>query len=111
MSYPYSYPYYGSYYTPTPMYTQQQQMYPVNYYNYPMIGYPSTMNNNSNYYYNPGYYGGIPYKPSTLRTIYNRIRHGSTYANYYNQAYPQQMMYDYGRYRGNWLDYSNNNQQ
>lgn len=55
-----------------------------------------------------GQYGYLPYKQSTLRTIYNRIRHGSAYANYpyYNNGYPQ-MGYEYGRHhhRGSWIDY------
>ncbi|KAI9267870.1 hypothetical protein BY458DRAFT_490399 [Sporodiniella umbellata] len=82
-----------------PMYPEQQ-VYPMSYYGYPgssMTGY-SMMNG-----YGPGYYGGVPYKPSTLRTIYNKIRHGNTYANVYNQSHSQDM-YDYGRYRG-WPDY------
>lgn len=52
--------------------------------------------------YGYGGYGGmyLPYKPSTLRNIFNRIRHGSSY-NYY-PGYG----YDYGRHRGSWMDYN-----
>jgi hypothetical protein len=56
-----------------------------------------------------GQYGYLPYKPSTLRTIYNRIRHGSSYAAnypYYNNGGYPQMGYEYGRHhRGSWIDY------
>ncbi|CEP12930.1 hypothetical protein [Parasitella parasitica] len=49
--------------------------------------------------YSGGYGSYYPYhyKPSTLRTLYNRIRHGSSY-------YPN--YYEYGRHhRGSWIDY------
>ncbi|KAI9273248.1 hypothetical protein EDC94DRAFT_594334, partial [Helicostylum pulchrum] len=60
--------------------------------------------------YGAGLYGNsyLPYKQSTIRSIYNRIRHGSSYGHYpyYNQSY-NQMGYDYGRHhhRGSYLDY------
>lgn len=61
--------------------------------------------------YGGGLYGNsyLPYKQSTIRSIYNRIRHGSSYNNYpyYGQGY-NQMGYDYGRHhhRGSYLDYN-----
>lgn len=135
VSYPY-YPYsYGGYsqYPQPGMYGQQQLItnYPAsNYYNAGgMMGgyYPNT-----NAYITQGGYGGgyggayggtagynyggangyLPYKQSTLRTIYNRLRHGSSYGSYpyYNQSgYPQGMGYEYGgrhHHRGSYLDYN-----
>lgn len=48
-----------------------------------------------------GAYGGyLPYKQSTFRSIYNRLRHGTSYP-YYGSGYP----YEYGRHRGSWIDY------
>lgn len=120
-------------YPPQPgMYGNQQLLtnYPAsNYYNGGMMGggyYPNTSGYVSQGYgnayggtYGGGYGGGygtngyLPYKQSTLRTIYNRLRHGSSYGNYsyYNQSgYPQQQMgYEYGgrhHHRGSYLDYN-----
>lgn len=116
------------------MYGQQQLIsnYPMsNYYNSSM-GYGGGYYPNTTGYLTQGGYGGmyggggygsggygglygsngyLPYKQSTLRTIFNRLRHGSSYGHYpyYNQGgYQQQMGYDYGRHhhRGNYLDYN-----
>lgn len=126
---------YGGYnqYPPQPgMYGQQPLItnYPAsNYYNGGMMGgyYPNTgymaqgyggaygtggMGAYGGAYGGYGASGYLPYKQSTLRTIYNRLRHGSSYGNYpyYNQSgYPQQMGYEYGgrhHHRGSYIDYN-----
>ncbi|KAI8081824.1 uncharacterized protein B0P05DRAFT_538193, partial [Gilbertella persicaria] len=101
-------------YPPTNVYGQQQMIsnYPANsYYGvvnpytayYPNTNYispslPPVLPQNAYYGGYAGYNSYLPYKPSTLRTLFNRIRYGTNYG--YN--YP----YDYGRYRGNWTDYN-----
>ncbi|KAI8642887.1 hypothetical protein BD408DRAFT_415788 [Parasitella parasitica] len=105
--YPYNMSYggYGNMYPS--MYGQQMiSNYPANaYYANPMnpyaatgMGYYPNYSAYGNAYSGYGsYYPSYQYKPSTFRAIYNRIRHGSSYPNYY----------DYGRHhRGSWIDYS-----
>lgn len=129
--YPYmNYGGYGNAYPPTTMYGQQMLTnYPANNYYagamnpYAAAGagyYPNQayMGNQGYYGYGGagaayggyGGYGGYgagtsgyyPYKQSTLRNIFNRIRHGSSYG----YGYPNQMLgYEYGRHRGSWIDY------
>ncbi|KAI8331268.1 hypothetical protein EDC96DRAFT_527249 [Choanephora cucurbitarum] len=123
MAYPYQqYPYigYGGYtYPPINPYGQQLlTSYPANNYYAANPGILNPYNNIASYYHgysNPTYYGNnlygyggygstmgyIPYKPSALRSLINRIRHGTSYPYSYPYA-----SYDYARQRGNWIDYT-----
>ncbi|KAI8880953.1 hypothetical protein K501DRAFT_286614 [Backusella circina FSU 941] len=122
MSYPYPYPYGGGYgggyggyggygyggFPPT-MYGQQQllmgaqQPYYGGMYGGGLYGgsagyYPNGMYPGSGYY--NGYGMNPYYKPSTIRSLYNRLRYGSSYYDY-----PQSMGYGYGRHRNSWIEY------